>query len=189
MNTSSNIDAGKLPEAVRAWLGEVNRLNDELRRAGHQRTVAEAREALAAITQHFVTRPSEVACVQDERFAGAQGPIPLRLYHPQPDRALPVILFAHGGGHVAGSVEVYDPLARRLANATQHLVVAVDYRLAPEYPYPAGLNDVIEVAKGLAVMLRTSGLAHVPRFALVRCVQHSRICCSPTRMCRLTARC
>ncbi len=166
MTVITRIEDSRLPDAVRAWLGEVNRLNDELRRSGHERTVAEAREALAALTRHFVTEPSDVASVVDDHIDGTQGRIPVRLYHPQPGTELPVLLFAHGGGHVAGSVEVYDPLARRLANATRHLVVAVEYRLAPEHPYPAGVDDVVAVLRGMESMLQANGCRHVPRFSL-----------------------
>lgn len=167
MNETTRIDDSRLPEAVRDWLGEVNRLNDELRRSGHQRTVGEAREALAGLTRYFVTEPSEIASTADAHVDGPSGTIPLRLYHPQPKTALPVLLFVHGGGHVAGSVEVYDPLARRLANATRHIVVAVDYRLAPEHPYPAGVDDVVSALRGMESVLEEKGYRHVRRFSLV----------------------
>jgi acetyl esterase/lipase len=167
MDASTRIEDANLPPAVRAWLDEVNRLNDELRRSGHQRTVAEAREALAAATRAFVTRPCDLPRVEDLEVAGQNGPIPLRLYRPQPEEALPVILFVHGGGHMAGGIDVYDPLARRLASSTRHLVVAVDYRLAPEHPYPAGVDDVVAAFRGLATVLRASGAPYVPRFSLV----------------------
>ena len=167
MSPISRTDDSRLPDAVRAWLDEVNRLNDELRRSGHQRTVAEAREALAALTGCFVTEPSQIASTADAHVDGPNGTIPLRLYHPQPETALPVLLFVHGGGHVAGSVEVYDPLARRLANATGHIVVAVDYRLAPEHPYPAGVDDVVSALRGMESVLQANACRYLPRFSLV----------------------
>ena len=76
--------------------------------------------------------------------------IPLRLYRPQqrPD-PLPVIAFFHGGGWVLGSVSGYDPLCTYLADAVGALVVSVDYRLAPEHPAPAGVEDCHDATRWL----------------------------------------
>jgi acetyl esterase len=67
--------------------------------------------------------------------------IPVRVYSPAPDKPLPVLVHFHGGGHMCGSVALYDPICRHLASLTQCVVISVEYRLAPEYPYPAGLDD------------------------------------------------
>jgi acetyl esterase/lipase len=61
----------------------------------------------------------------------------------EPARVLPAVLFFHGGGWVAGSLETHDGLCRRLSNETGCRVIAVDYRLAPEHPFPYGLSDAI----------------------------------------------
>ncbi len=76
--------------------------------------------------------------------------IPVRVYTPSgrksaDDHLLPVVVFIHGGGWTLGSLETYDSIARGLANAAAALVVSVDYRLAPTFPFPAGLNDVYDV--------------------------------------------
>jgi acetyl esterase len=85
--------------------------------------------------------PEQVASVTDERSPGG---VPVRVYEPlQPrDRTL---IYLHGGGWVLGDVETHDPLCRRVANATKATVVSVDYRLAPEHPFPAALDDAEEV--------------------------------------------
>ena len=67
--------------------------------------------------------------------------VPVRVYRPSPDPELPVVVFFHGGGWTIGNVEQYDPIARQLANASDAIVVSVDYRLAPEHPFPAPLDD------------------------------------------------
>lgn len=81
---------------------------------------------------------------EDRVIDGPAGPIPVRLYSPpQPsDGLLPVVMFFHGGGWVVGDLETYDNAGRQHAVGTDALVVSVDYRLAPEHPYPAAVDDV-----------------------------------------------
>ena len=93
--------------------------------------------------------PPKVAWIQDDIVPAPQYAVPVRLYHPIPDRRLPVLIFYHGGGHMAGSVTVYDPICRKLALAASHLVVAADYRLAPECSYPLAVIDACNVAKNV----------------------------------------
>ena len=64
-----------------------------------------------------------------------------RVYHPAPEQPLPVIMHYHGGGHMCGSVELYDTISRYLADICHCIVIAVEYRLSPEFPYPIGLDD------------------------------------------------
>jgi len=73
------------------------------------------------------------------------GRVGVRLYHPRAAQRLPVLVFAHGGGFVLGSVETSDEACRRLANASQCVVASVEYRLAPEARHPAPVHDLLEV--------------------------------------------
>lgn len=73
--------------------------------------------------------------------------VPVRIYSPQNDGNYPVLLFFHGGGWVAGNIDNYSKVCANMAKMTNHKVVSVDYRLAPENPFPAGLEDCYEVAK------------------------------------------
>ncbi len=68
-------------------------------------------------------------------------PLPMRLYKPVADANLPLVMFYHGGGWVAGSIDSHDGQARQLAQESGCAVLSVDYRLAPENPYPAGYDD------------------------------------------------
>ncbi|AAZ28637.1 alpha/beta hydrolase [Colwellia psychrerythraea] len=86
-----------------------------------------------------------IAIVKDSFLATSSHNIPVRIYNPAPNDMLPVLLHFHGGGHMCGSADLYDPISRKLALATQAIVICVDYRLAPEYPYPAGLDDCQQV--------------------------------------------
>ncbi|NES37406.1 alpha/beta hydrolase [Micromonospora sp. PPF5-17] len=70
------------------------------------------------------------------------GGVPARLYRDGQHDAMPVVLYAHGGGWVMGSVDTHDGLCRHLAAASGWAVLSVDYRLAPEHPYPAAVDDM-----------------------------------------------
>lgn len=99
--------------------------------------------------------PDPVAEVRSLRVAATapQREIALRLYVPQCGASatrLPIVLFAHGGGFVSGDLETHDVMARAIANGAGALVAAVDYRLAPEHRYPAGLDDVYAALTWLA---------------------------------------
>jgi acetyl esterase len=85
--------------------------------------------------------PEQVASVTDGHSPGG---VPVRIYEPVHPRGR-TLIYLHGGGWVVGNVETHDPLGRRVANATGARVVSVDYRLAPEHPFPAGLDDAEEV--------------------------------------------
>ena len=99
------------------------------------RTGAEAFGALGA------GPPEALHSVTDHVADGPHGPIPVRVYRPTAADSAPLVVYYHGGGFVSGSVEAWDGLCRRIAKASGAVVVSVDYRLAPEHPYPVGLDD------------------------------------------------
>jgi acetyl esterase len=76
--------------------------------------------------------------------------VPVRVYRPSGETKLPILVVFHGGGWVIGSMEQYDLIARQLANTSGAIVVSVDYRLAPEHPYPAPLDDCWTAVKWTA---------------------------------------
>jgi len=83
----------------------------------------------------------DVAHIEDGRLPGPGGEIPFRLYSPAPDRTLPALLYVHGGGWVYGDLDTHDSVCRALARRAECVVLAIDYRLAPENPYPAAVED------------------------------------------------
>lgn len=88
--------------------------------------------------------------VEDRTVPGPAGPVAVRLYAASTEPGLPVVAFFHGGGWVLSSIEGHDSLTRRLATVSGALVVSVEYRLAPEHPYPAPHDDCWAVTRWLA---------------------------------------
>lgn len=84
--------------------------------------------------------PEPVAGVEDRVIDGPGGPLPIRVYTPAPDRGR-ALTYLHGGGWVVGDLDSHDPVCRRVASTLGAVVVSVDYRLAPEHPHPAALDD------------------------------------------------
>jgi acetyl esterase len=119
-------------EALRAAFNAGPPLN-EVGVEQARRWLAEARARRSAQT--------EVAKVVDLDT----GIVSARLYHPSPAQTLPVLVFAHGGGWILGSVETSDEACRRLANEAHCAVVSVEYRLAPEARHPAPVLDLLDV--------------------------------------------
>jgi acetyl esterase len=111
--------------------------------------VADARAAVRMLAAQL-DLPCEAPCAAADIPAGDGPPVPSRLYTPAEGQAGPVILYAHGGGWVLGDVETYDRFCRHLATVTGRRVLAPDYRLAPEHPFPAAHDDVVEAARWLA---------------------------------------
>ncbi|MGE2723886.1 alpha/beta hydrolase [Mycolicibacterium pulveris] len=118
--------------------------------AVHTMTGAEAR---AVIKSRFVPprQPEQVGAVADEIVAGPDGPIPVRIYRPLgASGALPVLVYAHGGGWVFCDLDSHDGLCRAFANLLGAVVISVDYRLAPEHRWPAAAEDVYTVTQWTA---------------------------------------
>ena len=101
-------------------------------------TPDEARRRVRAL--RAVREPRTLYDVSDHRAPAAQGDVPVRVYRPSANPAA-AILYFHGGGWVTGGIEESDLFARELAVETCCLVASVGYRLAPEAPYPAAIED------------------------------------------------
>jgi acetyl esterase len=92
-------------------------------------------------------RAEDVHSVEDGRLPGPRGPVGVRIYRPHADGPVPTVVALHGGWFALGDIEILDRPSRTLANAAGAVVVSVDYALAPEHPYPAGLDDAVAVIR------------------------------------------
>jgi acetyl esterase/lipase len=111
-------------------------------------SVAERRAALAELMRCGGPAPT-IGAVADLHIPGPAGPIRARRYEPfsTPPGVLPGIVYFHGGGLVAGSLDTHDGIARALTATAGCRVVSVDYRLAPEAPFPAALDDAVAAVR------------------------------------------
>jgi acetyl esterase len=119
-------------------------VDEPVERAGHVQGRAAMRKNTGSFRPIFGP-PAEVARVADEQIAGVK----VRRYEPANARP-GVIVYFHGGGWVLGDVDTHDLPCRALAAGTKRTVISVDYRLAPEHPFPAAVDDCLAVTAELA---------------------------------------
>jgi acetyl esterase len=105
-------------------------------------TPAEAREQMEATARARKAEPLRIAKIEERLAPGPDGAIRLRLYWPlQSTAPMPAIVYFHGGGHVIGSLDTHDFVARNLCGGTGAMVASVDYRMGPEHKFPAAVDD------------------------------------------------
>ncbi len=88
---------------------------------------------------------------------GGDGPLPARVYHPGGAGPLPTVVLLHGGGWVIGDLETHDTTARAIAGYARAVVVSVAYRLAPEHPFPAAVEDALAATRWVSRHLSSLG--------------------------------
>ena len=125
-------------------------------------TAAEARAFY--LQGRVVTNPEppELARVAPFSIPAPHGAIPARIYVPKEPRLknglAPALVFFHGGGWVIGDLDSHDVVCRQLADAGALIVIAIDYRLAPEHKFPAAIDDAIAATKWVAANARELGI-------------------------------
>jgi acetyl esterase len=113
-------------------------------------SLAEARAADLASIRASGGEPEPVHEVVNLTIPGPGGELPLRLYRPASGRPLPALLYFFGGGWVLGTIDTADGVSRSLANSSGALVAVVGYRLAPEHPFPAAIDDCYATVRWVA---------------------------------------
>jgi acetyl esterase len=108
-------------------------------------TPAEARVQMEAMAASRKAETLPVARIENRTIPGPAGQIPVRIYWPlgegQGGTARPAIAYYHGGGHVIGSLDSHDLIARNLCGGAEAIVVSIDYRMGPEHRFPAAVED------------------------------------------------
>src|SRR5688572_12578629 len=121
-----------------------------IRVPGYFPPLPELRQQLRTMVTLMDEPAPALARVDDIRIPGPAGEIPARLYVPTAGAALrPIVTYFHGGGWVQGDLETHHGLCARLAKHANVLVLAVDYRLAPEHKFPAAVDDCLAAYRWL----------------------------------------
>lgn len=124
----------------------------------HAMTAQQARATYAAGAEVLEMAPQALARVESFSVAARDGfAIPVRLYAPA-GPALPTLMYCHGGGFTVGSIATHDALCRRLSHLGHCAVLSVDYRLAPEHPFPQAQDDAWDVLQWLGTHSAGHGL-------------------------------
>jgi len=118
----------------------------------HTLTPAEARRLYRERRTFTQPEPPPLPVVRELTMPGPGGPLPLRLFRPPADKAVagalpPLLVYFHGGGWTIGDIDTHDVLCRQLAVEAGCAVLSVDYRLAPEHPFPAAVDDCIAATR------------------------------------------
>lgn len=136
--TPVNVEGSQLDTSVQLALRLMSLASEEAFDVAGGRAMIES--------ESWIVR-SEIAVgeILDLAIDGGDGPIPARLYRPQAaaDKILPLLIYFHGGGWVLGGLHSADSVCRFLTQHANIAVLSVDYRLAPEHPFPAGVNDAL----------------------------------------------
>ena len=135
-------------EDVKGFLAMLEQMGQPgIEETGHEA----GREAMRAMKALAEEPPRELAVQRDLTCPGPAGDIELRLYDTREGRGPgPVVVFFHGGGFVIGDVGVYDSVCSEIAHQLDRPVVSVEYRLAPEHPFPAAPDDCEAAARWIA---------------------------------------
>jgi acetyl esterase/lipase len=106
--------------------------------------ITEVRQAFRNLwTPDITGEPVPIRRIEDVTIPGVDSPIQARVYTPDGPEPCPIMLYFHGGGYVKGGIEESDAFCRNLARVTRHLVLSIDYRLAPEHCFPAAFDDAV----------------------------------------------
>ncbi len=147
-NINPSKSNAEMDEQTRLFLEQMNSVK------GPPMETLPVEEVRRFVEQFVVESPIKLASVSNIKIPSVETEIPIRIYVPKGQGPFPVFLTFHGGGWVFGSLDLHDPFCRNIADQAHVIVVSVDYRLAPEHKFPAGLNDCYAAAEWTAKNIR-----------------------------------
>ena len=135
-------------EDVRAFLDLLEQIGGK---SVEEVGAVEGRKAMRTLSDMAEAAPRKLGRIEDLTCPGPAGDIPIRLYDTQTDRyPSPCVMFIHGGGFVIGDLDVYHAVCTEISQSLDLPVISVDYRLAPEHPFPAAPDDCEAAARWIA---------------------------------------
>jgi acetyl esterase len=126
-------------------------------RAIEDMTPTEARVQMEAMAASRKAEPLPIAGIENRTIPGPAGAIPVRIYRPKAPGIRPAIVYYHGGGHVIGSLDSHDLVARNLCGGAEAVLVSVDYRMGPEDRFPAAVDDSVAALDWVAANAASFG--------------------------------
>ncbi len=137
----------ELDPQVQAFVEEVAKLGYG---PIHEMTTEEARASHDDIADRFGGGTEPIGQIEDSEIEGPAGKLPVRIYTPEGDGPFPILVYFHGGGWTVGNCTSSDPFVQRLSNRAGCVAVSVEYRLAPEHPFPAATEDAYSAIQWVA---------------------------------------
>ena len=146
----------QLTESINQILNHLEKIHS----FNAQNPLEDTRKYLETMSFQLSGKKEPVAMIEELNIPLKGHQVPIRIYRPKGKEVQnsSAIIYIHGGWFIAGSLETHDAVARKLANKTGSVVIFVDYRLAPEHPFPAGLNDCIGSVKWIADHAESLGI-------------------------------
>lgn len=116
----------------------------------HTMEPSQCRQAINGLMSMMPPSAAQLASVRDTHIPGPAGELKLRIYTPNGAGPFPILMYFHGGGFVIGDLDTFDSLCRETSAGAGVVMVSVDYRLAPEHPFPAASDDCLAATRWAA---------------------------------------
>ncbi|MCB2292856.1 alpha/beta hydrolase [Clostridium algoriphilum] len=114
------------------------------------KTISEIRIALHKVSTIYSSNPIVFSNIKNINIKTTTSQVPVRIYTPNNSINSPIIIYSHGGSWISGTIDEYDNVCRKISKKSNAIVVSINYCLAPENPFPAGLNDVYSVLQWIS---------------------------------------
>ncbi|SHJ91822.1 acetyl esterase [Clostridium cavendishii DSM 21758] len=126
--------------------GIILRIDDHFNKVSlKDKSVYEIRKITERNCNRWNSKPIKLSNIKTIDIQTNINKIPARIYTPSKGENFPIVIYSHGGSWISGNIDDYENICRKISNDSNSIVISVNYRLAPENPFPAGLNDVYNI--------------------------------------------